>query len=200
MLELVTCDFTWERNNDYKGRARLAYPLSPEWNWKLVFIEFRIRLSELIKTKTKLLWTCRTLCSSSPAEPLWPRTAPSGVASESDGHSDWGAWNEKCWVSVSVLSKTEEGRRGRKLQKPCLVEHRLPGDSSVGGSPWEMVPITFWDRNRKSVQLFRVCQVLANLPHYLSAYFPSFPFFSHWKWIFNFYISELFNIDIDADF
>ena len=59
------------------------------------------------------------------------------------------------------------------------MEHRLPGDSSVAGSPWEIVPITFWDRNRKSVQLFRVCKVLANLPHYLSAYFPSFPFFFH---------------------
>ena len=70
MLELVTCDFTWERNNDYKGRARLAYPLSPEWNWKLVFIEFRIRLSELIKTKTKLLFCCEPVEHSVPLHQL----------------------------------------------------------------------------------------------------------------------------------
>ena len=45
---------TWERNNYHKGRARLAYPLSPEWNWKLVFIEFRIRVRiEKNKNKTE---------------------------------------------------------------------------------------------------------------------------------------------------
>ena len=126
MLELVTCDFTWERNNDYKGRARLAYPLSPEWNWKLVFIEFRIRLSELMKTKTKLLFCCEPVEHSVPLHQL----SNSGLVllllellqSLMDTLTEESEM--KSWVSVSVLSKTEEGRRGRKLQKT------LPGGTS----------------------------------------------------------------------
>ena len=62
----------------------------------LFSLNFRIRIRiEKNKNKTVVLetgdWrvtTCRTLCSSSPAEPLGLRTAPSAVASESDGRSD----------------------------------------------------------------------------------------------------------------
>ena len=51
----VTCvtPVTWERNNYHKGRARLAYPLSPEWIENLFSLNFVFEL-ELRKTKTKL--------------------------------------------------------------------------------------------------------------------------------------------------
>ena len=48
-------------------------------------------------------------------------------------------------LEVKVLTNPEFFRS--KLTEggevTCLVEHRLPGDSSVAGSPWEMIPITF---------------------------------------------------------
>ena len=39
--------------------------------------------------------------------------------------------------------RAQYGRKGEGRGPSCLVEHRLPGDSSVAGFPWEMIPTTF---------------------------------------------------------